>query len=390
MNLQFLEDSPPQIAHTISSFIQRYNNDDNFSLLSNDGNEATIDQLDMLSGIRQWNVTIQSTTTINIDDAEQSHWIYLILEGTTVVGNARIDADRDNKLISLENTYKNSSLLAALYLGDKHLEDDREPRWLQIFPVRKSFLWLIGTNSDDYFVSLDSAATILTRTELFEEIGSEYEVVTEQLRLAPESSGGTAGIGNQSLSALVPASFVTTLPRTRLSPVIGAATSTQFAAEQHYLNFPLDRQQQTNWCWAAVTTALVEYFDREPVSQCELVNKYYQRSDCCSPSMPCNKLESLEDVLSNENLLENDDIENKFSLDTIKTILQGDVKRMVCIRVFNRIGHFIAISGYDENFVFIQDPSLHSGDSKLVDYEALFNGVLGLWTHSYKCFDYEA
>jgi hypothetical protein len=43
---------------------------------------------------------------------------------------------------------------------------------------------------------------------------------------------------------------------------------------------PLDDQQQTNWCWAASTQMVVQYFGN-PISQCQVVNTVKGLTNCC-------------------------------------------------------------------------------------------------------------
>ncbi len=43
------------------------------------------------------------------------------------------------------------------------------------------------------------------------------------------------------------------------------------------------QQAQSNWCWAAVSSAVIDVLTGESIDQCELVNQTLGRSDCCLP-----------------------------------------------------------------------------------------------------------
>ena len=63
------------------------------------------------------------------------------------------------------------------------------------------------------------------------------------------------------------------------------------------LAFTMQTQQQTNWCWAAVTSSTADFYDRNRMSQCSLASwafSYpFNQKDCCgsdgSNTNICNK-----------------------------------------------------------------------------------------------------
>ncbi len=59
----------------------------------------------------------------------------------------------------------------------------------------------------------------------------------------------------------------------------------------HRLDFWMQHQQQTNWCWAAVATSVSHFFNPASTwTQCAVANGELNRNDCCGSgaSGPCN------------------------------------------------------------------------------------------------------
>lgn len=70
--------------------------------------------------------------------------------------------------------------------------------------------------------------------------------------------------------------------------------------------FFLPRQEQNNWCWAAIGAALARYFHGQQPSQCELVQSTLEPPgiDCCAtPTDPaCDVVEVISAVLQRINV----------------------------------------------------------------------------------------
>ena len=67
------------------------------------------------------------------------------------------------------------------------------------------------------------------------------------------------------------------------------------------LSFQMQAQQQTNWCWAAVSTSVSHYYDASSTwTQCEVANGELSRTDCCAggASTSCNVYGTLDTSLS--------------------------------------------------------------------------------------------
>jgi len=65
----------------------------------------------------------------------------------------------------------------------------------------------------------------------------------------------------------------------------------EFNSKWHSLNFDNEIQEQSHWCWAAVS-ASVAHFYKTAATQCGIANGELSRSDCCefepSDDSPCN------------------------------------------------------------------------------------------------------
>src|SRR5204863_1759343 len=69
----------------------------------------------------------------------------------------------------------------------------------------------------------------------------------------------------------------------------------------HRLDFSMQHQQQTNWCWAAVSTSVALFFNPSSGwTQCAVANGELNRNDCCGAgaSGPCNVYGYLDTALT--------------------------------------------------------------------------------------------
>ncbi|HTV37612.1 MAG TPA: papain-like cysteine protease family protein [Xanthobacteraceae bacterium] len=71
-----------------------------------------------------------------------------------------------------------------------------------------------------------------------------------------------------------------------LPPGTGAAAQLAvggFAGGAQTLNFVIQQQIETNWCWAAVSTSVSLFYDPQSMwKQCGVAEKALSRNDCCS------------------------------------------------------------------------------------------------------------
>lgn len=70
----------------------------------------------------------------------------------------------------------------------------------------------------------------------------------------------------------------------------------------HDLPVRVPAQSQSNWCWAAVSLGVSDFYSQQGSTwtQCEVANKTLGRNDCCEEPVPdsCNCPWTLQDALS--------------------------------------------------------------------------------------------
>jgi hypothetical protein len=130
------------------------------------------------------------------------------------------------------------------------------------------------------------------------------------------------------------------------------------------LNFDIECQQKTNWCWAALAASVARYYHpSSTVTQCEIANGELRRNDCCKSLAltdcdPCNVIGFLMSSLFRVGSLEKWAVRrpatSKRLQKQIRRNIQEDIReeidqeRPLCARIVRPAGggHFIAIFGY--------------------------------------------
>lgn len=158
------------------------------------------------------------------------------------------------------------------------------------------------------------------------------------------------------------------------------------------LNFLMQHQQQTNWCWAGVSTSVSHFYHSgSSWTQCKVVNTALSRTDCCgaAASEPCNQDGYLDQALTITGNLVN----WTGAVEPVHTVEhQINLNHPLCVRIgwSGGGGHFIALTGYFDltflflifQFVTVDDPWY---GRSIVPYNNVVNGYQGSgsWTHSY-------
>ena len=153
------------------------------------------------------------------------------------------------------------------------------------------------------------------------------------------------------------------------------------------LNFNMQHQQQTNWCWAAVSTSVALYYDPSSTwTQCAVANAQLGRTDCCGSGAgsACNVYGFLDRALTTVGHLDHwsGGVASFQSIDG-----EIDAGRPLGIRVAWSGGgaHFLAIIGYLEdtpNYVAVDDPIYGKSDLTYDTLKTSYQGT-GSWTDSY-------
>jgi len=165
---------------------------------------------------------------------------------------------------------------------------------------------------------------------------------------------------------------------------------------QRRLTFRIQRQQQSEWCWAAVAASVQQFFEpaSEPaleLRQCEVADMVLQRTGCCDDPEPCNESAKLENALKKirkwRNTL-NADSSTGGILTFEQVQREIDRGRPVCAGITWDSGgeHFVVVRGYrvlgsGAHQLDIADPL---NPSNLVDFDEFTQAYYGegKWTET--------
>ena len=151
------------------------------------------------------------------------------------------------------------------------------------------------------------------------------------------------------------------------------------------LPFTMQKQTQSNWCWAATSTSIAIYYNASAGwAQC-LVAKQALAKECCSNPSPCNVpwyLDRALQITGNFVMLT-----GPLSAAAIQAELQKGNVIGTRIGWNGGSGHFMVIYGCGNNpagifFIRIDDPVYGKSDLTLTDYSHNYKGS-GSWTHTY-------
>ena len=153
------------------------------------------------------------------------------------------------------------------------------------------------------------------------------------------------------------------------------------------LAFTMQKQQQSNWCWAATATSVAHYYDASSTwAQCQVANSQTGRTDCCGAgaATACNIAEPLDNPLTIVGHFDHMVVAAETFADVQGQI---DIGRPMCLRVAWSGGgaHFLAAIGYsDQNgqIVSVDDPIYGPSDVVYATLVSSYQGS-GTWTHSY-------
>lgn len=153
----------------------------------------------------------------------------------------------------------------------------------------------------------------------------------------------------------------------------------------------LRSQETNNWCWAATTQMLAEYFGIS-TTQCALANHRFGKTGCCTPQNAGASCPKTNDC-NMPGWPELDFVGLKFS-ETGTALSWGKVRKQIyCARkpmgyaygTPGVVGHVLVIKGYitvaGTNYVILNDPwSPCSGTQRLITY-AEYTDPSGSSTH---------
>lgn len=179
--------------------------------------------------------------------------------------------------------------------------------------------------------------------------------------------------------------MATSVLRSSVVPLqLGPVTIGGAPAVQRFLAFALQHQNQTNWCWAAVTSSIAGYFKNQGWPQCRVVNGGLGQTNCCAngSSQQCNAPWYLDKALTNVGNFANY-VANPLPMAAVRAEI--DAGRPIGVRIGWAAGggHFVTITGYSGQSVLdIQDPWFGHSSQDFNEFSVRYLGG-GKWTDSY-------
>ncbi|WP_415894229.1 papain-like cysteine protease family protein [Neptuniibacter sp. PT8_73] len=161
-----------------------------------------------------------------------------------------------------------------------------------------------------------------------------------------------------------------------------------FVGNSRHLNMTMQRQEQSNWCWAAVSVSTALFYDASfNGTQCELANWAFNTKTCCidGTSATCDKPYYLDRALEHVGHL-NQFVHRSFSMNEVSAQIDNGHPLGVRIGWTGGGGHFVVIDGYNTistpNTIVIKDPWYGISVMPYNGFPASYHGG-GDWTHSY-------
>jgi hypothetical protein len=159
----------------------------------------------------------------------------------------------------------------------------------------------------------------------------------------------------------------------------------------------LQRQLQSEWCWAAITASISRHYDQDsPWCQCKLATRMTRSDkDCCSHpytrdiAHTCNQAQYLEKALRIVGRLAAPPVAGPLTFARIqKEVLAG---RPVCVRIAwpeSTVGHFTLIYGCRRSksgsqWLYVEDPLYGSSTWLYSEFCRNYQYAGGRWSHTY-------
>lgn len=149
------------------------------------------------------------------------------------------------------------------------------------------------------------------------------------------------------------------------------------------LEFHLEEQKCSEWCWAATATAVAKFFGDSPRQQCQFVSQVLDMgrdccSDCdCTPGSgdPCNQSQNLGFALDQIGHGRGDGTDGLPTMQFSEIQQEIDAGHPVCVSIqweeAAAAGHAIVIYGYDQakRILFIADPKAPAGTPITIPFD---------------------
>ena len=149
------------------------------------------------------------------------------------------------------------------------------------------------------------------------------------------------------------------------------------------LNFTIQKQEQSEWCWAAVSASIRGFYSPgNSLAQCEVVNLMLMVQNCCDNPTSFNRRFNLANTLKQLNHLQEDD-PGKPEFGRVVTEINAGQPLAVKIRWDGGANHFVVVYGFtDDDKVHIADP-MNPGDDMIVTFDNFVYKDIGHWDESF-------
>lgn len=152
------------------------------------------------------------------------------------------------------------------------------------------------------------------------------------------------------------------------------------------LAFDMQKQRQSEWCWAAVSTSVSLFYDPESGwTQCSVVNAGLKETTCCKDggSDTCNQPWQLELALGLVGHL-NRDFGERLPMEAIAQEIDRTRPIGLCIDWTGGGGHFVVVDGYDRKAgkIDIKDPLFGHSVVAYDSFPGSYQGG-GTWSWTY-------
>lgn len=151
------------------------------------------------------------------------------------------------------------------------------------------------------------------------------------------------------------------------------------------LNFTMQRQLQTQWCWAAVTSSVAAFYGNKTWKQCRIVTEELGELSCCAngSSATCNRPWLLDKALTRAGLLAAFTAKI-LSPQQITSEIQAGRALGVRVGWTGGGGHFLVVAGCSAQSVLdVFDPWFGRSSVNYFTFRTAYQGT-GRWTHSYQ------
>jgi hypothetical protein len=157
------------------------------------------------------------------------------------------------------------------------------------------------------------------------------------------------------------------------------------------LNFNMETQERTQWCWAAVAVSVSRFYQPSSTfTQCRVANLELNTDVCCADLSACNLDNPLETALDKVGHFRDIEFEPLPFADVESEITA--VHPVGCrIGWFGGGGHFVVIHGASvdtggaamKRWVAVADPLYGPSDYLINNFTSAYRQGAGEWTHSY-------